>query len=162
MCGVGDPEFQGLIKAPAAHLGAKHLLPVPESAPKHLFTCIYNPGCQVQATNKIICSHCTMGSWDCYCAICGGTFGGGQVAAQPRTARFLRHHRNQDTDHNETEAEEEANEEEEDDADGVPGSVDSWEEDHSYDPEIISEEDIEWTNTLHILGFNADAQGLTK
>jgi hypothetical protein len=100
-----------------------------------------------------------MGSWDCYCAICGGTFGGGQVAAKPRSAGFLRRRRAENAEHNETEDEDGASEADDDD---LPGSVDSWEEDHSYDPDIITEADIEWTNTLHILGFNAAAVGLTK
>lgn len=101
-----------------------------------------------------------MGSWDCYCAICGGPFGGGQVAEKPRSARFLRRQRNQDAEHNETEDGEGASDEDGDD--DVPGSIDSWQEDHSYDPDIISEGDIEWTDTLHILGFNAEASGLSK
>jgi hypothetical protein len=36
------------------------------------------------------------------------------------------------------------------------------EEDCSYDPAIISESDLEWTENWHILGWNPEATGLTK
>jgi hypothetical protein len=104
-----------------------------------------------------------MGSWDCYCAICGGPFGGAQVSRKPRTPRFRR--RFPKLDHaegnrDEHQGDHEAEEEETEDDDNE--SLESFDEEHNYDPEIISESDTEWSNTLHILGFNAEAPGVSK
>ena len=105
-----------------------------------------------------------MGSWDCYCAICGGPFGGAQVSRKPRTLRFRRRfpqgpggpERNEHEDQDGDEAEKEENEDDDDE------SLESYDEEHNYDPDIISESDTEWSEKLHILGFNAEAPGVSK
>jgi hypothetical protein len=113
-----------------------------------------------------------MGSWDCYCAVCGGPFGlrNEAIARKPRSARFRAQHQldrsvgardpklfstggtmcrgsvgdhgtPQDEDHEDT------------------GSCD---EDHSYDPEVVSQDQIRWSESLLVIGFNPAATGLTK
>jgi hypothetical protein len=100
-----------------------------------------------------------MGSWDCYCAICGGTFGRCRVSPKPRTNRFRRRERKA---RELTERGENGVDNEEDDDTSGSESLDSYDEGRSYDPEIISEADVEWTATLHVLGFNPDAPGAGK
>lgn len=107
-----------------------------------------------------------MGSWDCYCAICGGPFGGADVSRKPRTARFRRkmaktiakcQERGVPDDEDVSSASEDEDGEEDDNE-----SLDKWDEDHTYDPEVITEEEATWTRTLHVLGFNPGATGVSK
>lgn len=112
-----------------------------------------------------------MGEWDVYCAICGGPFVQIDIASKPRSARFQRrrareaekrvaegipddesvHVSSEDEDMN---SGEEYNAEDDD--------VDS-EEDRSYDPDVISLADTEWTKTLRVIGFNPNgSNGLSK
>ncbi|KAJ5594936.1 uncharacterized protein N7459_001144 [Penicillium hispanicum] len=124
-----------------------------------------------------------MGSWDFYCALCGSTFyGQHSISRKPRTARFYRRQRarenaerpatgdpipggnliattDQDQDQNFIDEHSDDNgDENEDDAE----SLLSYEEDYSYDPEIISEADAAWTHDLQCLGMNLNAPGLVK
>lgn len=105
-----------------------------------------------------------MGSWDCYCAICGGPFWGATVSGKPRTAAFLRRRAKElenqrlgkkcaDDEHNECEG---------DDGDGDEGSHARYDEEHSYDRDVVSEEDLQWAKTLHVLAFNAESEGESK
>ncbi|ROW17103.1 hypothetical protein VPNG_01391 [Cytospora leucostoma] len=41
-------------------------------------------------------------------------------------------------------------------------SLDRFDEDHSYDPEVISAVDVDWNKTLHVLGSNPEATGTSK
>ncbi|KKY27766.1 putative f-box domain protein [Diplodia seriata] len=107
-----------------------------------------------------------MGSWDCYCAICGSALGAAHVSARPRTARFNRwreaEHRKAQADETETENNDAEKSDDADDADDDTYSIDSYEEKFSYDPAILSEADLEWMRPVHILGFNPDAKGVSK
>ncbi|KAL1632887.1 hypothetical protein SLS58_011280 [Diplodia intermedia] len=104
-----------------------------------------------------------MGSWDCYCAVCGSALGAAHVSARPRTARFHRwreaQHRRAQADESETENDDA---EKSDDVDDETFSIDSYEEKFSYDPAILSEADLEWMRPVHVLGFNPDAKGVSK
>ncbi|KAL0256787.1 hypothetical protein SLS55_009184 [Diplodia seriata] len=80
-----------------------------------------------------------------------------------RTARFNRwreaQHRKGQADESETENDDA---EKSDDVDDETYSIDSYEEQFSYDPAILSEDDLEWMRPVHILGFNPDAKGISK
>ena len=105
-----------------------------------------------------------MGSWDCYCAICGGPFCSITISRKPRTARYRKKwakvaEKREDTNVSDDQDVTSASEaEQEDDKE----SLDASEEDYSYDPEVISEDDVAWTKTLHVLGFNPKANGSSK
>ncbi|KAH8812945.1 hypothetical protein F5884DRAFT_786754 [Xylogone sp. PMI_703] len=106
-----------------------------------------------------------MGSWDCYCAICGGPFYGVEVVTKSKSLRLRRRERQQkqkarlaeskkeaSSNDNNTEGGEEEEEEQESEVEGEDG----------YDDKIINEDDAQWTQTLHILGFNKGAPGISK
>ncbi|KAL9468516.1 hypothetical protein ACSS6W_010210 [Trichoderma asperelloides] len=112
-----------------------------------------------------------MGSWDCYCAICGGPFCTLSVAQKPRSQRFFRRHglsqpqssssaqANQSTEdgHGDTTAET-----------GDNGAADAASiekitaedelEDGSYDPDVISSRKTAWLEDLHILMKGEDEE----
>ncbi|KAK3367786.1 hypothetical protein B0H63DRAFT_565679 [Podospora didyma] len=114
-----------------------------------------------------------MGSWDVYCAICGGPTIDVEVARKPRTQRFKRRRareaakrkaENMPDNHpvhfpSDTETMEERETRKaagealssEDDSDSGE-SLCSEEEDSTYDPEILSEEDAAWTRSIKVLG----------
>lgn len=105
-----------------------------------------------------------MGSWHCYCAICGGPFGGFDVSRKPRTARFrsaLAKKTAKRREGGSTEDESVSGGSEGEQGDDTE-SLDSWDEERSYDPEVISAADAGWTETLHVLGFNHEATGTSK
>lgn len=105
----------------------------------------------------------TMGSWDCYCAICGSTISGAIISEKPRTARFHKRRAEERREAAAAAAGQDAPVYEESDEDSDDNeSLDSYDEEYSYDPAILSDEDIEWTSSLHILGFNPDANNVTK
>lgn len=133
-----------------------------------------------------------MGSWDYYCALCGSTFFTSSIISRkPRTARFNRRRHRSEERKARSEAKKrlteskqviqgdetrhcgtinipellpsdsgtyESDDEEESDAE----SLSTFSEDNSYDPEIISEDDVAWASTLQCIGFNPDASGLSK
>ncbi|KAF4460227.1 F-box domain [Fusarium albosuccineum] len=116
-----------------------------------------------------------MGGWDCYCAICGGPFHVGDgISRKPRTARFRRRlerrlngDTEQDTSEDDYDPEEEmptptSDQQRNDDSSQYEESLATSEEEHSYDPDILSQDGIEWTRTLHVLGFNPAAPSITK
>ncbi|KAJ5183609.1 hypothetical protein N7492_001225 [Penicillium capsulatum] len=113
-----------------------------------------------------------MGSWDYYCALCGSTFRGAHfVSRKPRTARFLwRKQRDAEFDamvgddpsngridfrkfNEETAAGEENFDNE---------SLSSQDEEHTYDCDIISQEEALWSLNLQCLGLNPDSPLLSK
>jgi hypothetical protein len=124
-----------------------------------------------------------MGSYDCYCAVCGGPlyhsvqFGSKSAKALARRKRRLekaKRRRAGETDlpdsENETDdfdvatskmemadGHDAGDGEEEDDED-----YDAWEQDHCYNPELVSESSTEWLDNCRCLGFNADAPGISK
>ena len=49
-----------------------------------------------------------------------------------------------------------------DDEGSDAGSVDSWEESMSYDPTVLSEEDLAWLGNARCLGYNPEAVGVRK
>ncbi|OCL02984.1 hypothetical protein AOQ84DRAFT_326619 [Glonium stellatum] len=113
-----------------------------------------------------------MGSWDCYCAICGASLVSGKIGSGTPRAREKRRKRIEKEKrklHIEKERqrlqntpglgekEREKNEEEEEDE-----SDDDWEEIHSYDPELVTSESLEWLRTAHCLGFNSESPGISK
>lgn len=105
-----------------------------------------------------------MGSWDCYCAICAASLTGGQIGSWSWKAREWRRKRlekkrrelqpGEDSESDQSSQEEEDEEDKED--------LDRFHEDNSYDPDLISEEGLEWLRTSHCLGFNPDAVGSSK
>ena len=129
-----------------------------------------------------------MGSWDYYCALCGSTFFVSNIISRkPRTAHFNRKRRESkarkaakvareqekkahegagihyydvihDPDPLSSDSETYERSDEEDDSD----SLDSYTEEHSYDPEIITEDAATWATILQCIGFNPDAPGLSK
>ncbi|KAH7123327.1 hypothetical protein B0J13DRAFT_566420 [Dactylonectria estremocensis] len=156
-----------------------------------------------------------MGSWDCYCAICGGPLvrarirghgsdsgsasdsshassDGGFEAGSDRvtdqgsdvgTTNSIRGNgRDEDSDvdsySDDLDAQEGSQGEAEDD--GLSMSDDREEDNFSdgskdektsngeegqgegYDPDILQPRDIEWTETCHVLGFNAEVSGVSK
>jgi hypothetical protein len=126
-----------------------------------------------------------MGSWDCYCAICGGPLGGVQVSGRPRTRGF---HRRQALKARRAEriarGESPGSDDEfkdgedgtadatiqdvgrEDDGEGSDSdesmNFDSEEEDYTLDPEIISENQTVWTDEIRVLGVNSGVEGGKK
>lgn len=114
-----------------------------------------------------------MGSWDCYCAICGGPLGGVEVSRKPRTARFRRkwakakkrRERGLSDDEDmgsEGEPDEDAGVSDEGEPDDDTESLDSFDEDNAYDPEVISEQEVSWVESLYVLGFHPEAKGASK
>ncbi|KAG8164083.1 hypothetical protein KVR01_006001 [Diaporthe batatas] len=105
-----------------------------------------------------------MGTSDDYCAICGGPFREIYIAEKPRTAAFLKkwardieQHRSGDKAAHAKgcivdEYDEEGDEEE---------RWERFEEEKSYDQDIISVEDVKWAETLHVLALNPNAEGGT-
>ena len=116
-----------------------------------------------------------MGSWDCYCAICGGPFCSSSVAAAPRSDRFLRRHglgryapsnpmqRNPTQsrsftqyDHRDIKAE--TDEYEVNDLANSQETTEDEMEDGSFDRDVISEEMTTWMRDLHVLSHKTDIQ----
>jgi hypothetical protein len=110
-----------------------------------------------------------MGSFDCYCSFCGGPlyndavqFGSTSIKALARRKRRLekaKRRRAGETDLLDSEGETsdtEVDEEEEEE------EYDAWEQDHCYNPELVSEDSTEWVGNCRCLGFNADAPGISK
>jgi len=124
-----------------------------------------------------------MGSWDLYCAICGGPTSGAEVSRKPRSSRFLRRMareaeirkaRNIPRTHSvsilsdmetmeEYEAREAAGElssgpddDSDDDVDDNDSlSADSMcteEEMYTYDPTILTADDVAWVEKIQVLG----------
>jgi hypothetical protein len=129
-----------------------------------------------------------MGSWDCYCSICGGPLKAQSVRKQDDDVDKASQHDGadgQDVDEEDDEGQEGEDSElprqstgvsEDDDDDGVSdsGSADGDDEeeddddeeddedDDGYDPRIVQSKDVEWTGDCRILGFNAEASGVSK
>ncbi|KAJ5108997.1 hypothetical protein N7456_005672 [Penicillium angulare] len=127
-----------------------------------------------------------MGSWDYYCAFCGSTFSNYHISKRPRTARFLRARRlsaaNKQAQSLEEkgesvpdelqkviqenqvpqESENDEKPERSDDDEGSQSSMDSTEEDYTYDPEIISKEEAAWVEQVQCVGFNPESTALNK
>ncbi|KAI3391427.1 hypothetical protein diail_7378 [Diaporthe ilicicola] len=101
-----------------------------------------------------------MGSWDCYCAICGGPFWGVKVSQKPRTPGFRR--RKAKEIENRRQGRETYRKDmisvEEQDEDDESDSHESYDEAQSYDPDVVSEDDAKWTETLHVLAFNSESE----
>ena len=142
---------------------------------KLLFSLVQSNICNIQEEEKklsnYLCSNCIMGDWDYYCALCGSTFSNIHISRKPRTARFLRARRLSEATRPIKELEEKGepipgelqktvqeNQKREDDAD----SLDSYDEENSYDPEIITKEEAAWIEELQCLGFNANSTTLNK
>src|SRR5690242_2526095 len=100
-----------------------------------------------------------MGSWDCYCTICGGPSCSIDVARRarskgfkPRLARTLAKRKagtvpdhewlGLDLDANLSESDEEKEDRSED-------------EEYTYDRDILTEGDIEWSKTFYVLAVSA-------
>ncbi|KAK0634029.1 hypothetical protein B0T14DRAFT_508253 [Immersiella caudata] len=130
-----------------------------------------------------------MGSWDLYCAICGGPTSGAEVSSKPRSARFLRRRAREaeirkaqnipqthpvsipsDTETmEEYEARKAAgglssgsedssdDDDADDDADENDGdSMCTEDEMYTYDPTIVTAEEVAWTEGIRVLGQNPD------
>jgi hypothetical protein len=111
-----------------------------------------------------------MGSFDCYCALCGGPlyhtleFGLDSAKALARRKRRLekakrRRARETDLPDSEDETEGATSDTEED---GEEEEYDAWEQHHCYNPELVSNGSTEWVGNCRCLGFNADAPGISK
>ncbi|VUC24026.1 unnamed protein product, partial [Clonostachys rosea] len=131
-----------------------------------------------------------MGSWDCYCSICGGPLRAQSVREKHDDAgrastgvrqKSARHDGADGEDADEDEGEEQegedsnrphetAAESEDEGDDGVSdsGSMndDNEEEDDDdddgYDPRIVQPKDLEWTGDCRVLGINGKASDLSK
>jgi hypothetical protein len=127
-----------------------------------------------------------MGSYDCYCAICGGPlyhslqFGLKSAKALARRKRRLEKEKrrrageeNLPDSENELESSDDANSDNdmvfpngEDAGDGGEADdeedYDTFEQDFSYNPELVDENSTEWVGNCRCLGFNADAPGVRK
>ncbi|KAF4965108.1 hypothetical protein FSARC_7047 [Fusarium sarcochroum] len=79
-----------------------------------------------------------MGSFHTYCAICGGTLNGAEIKDQ------------MDSDENEEKCY------------GSDGTDSDEDEDGYYNPNVISQDDLEWTMRVHVLGFNLSASNVSK
>lgn len=108
-----------------------------------------------------------MGSWDCYCAICGGPFSTLSVAQKPRSERFLRRHGlGQPQSSSSAEANHSAEDENEDTTDETGDDEAAGEapieeitsedemEDGSYDPDVITSRKTAWLEDLYIFMTN--------
>ncbi|KAK5988226.1 hypothetical protein PT974_12366 [Cladobotryum mycophilum] len=92
-----------------------------------------------------------MGSWDCDCAICAGPLSVRRpLSDRPRTARFCRRHP-ESRPPNEREGSGDGNDPDEQETDDDDESITSEDEESSFDPEILTEEDYQWMNTMHTL-----------
>lgn len=103
-----------------------------------------------------------MGPWDCYCAICGGPFSNIAVSDKPRTAAFrwrrakeIENQRRGGSCPYRVDYEAEA-----DDDERV--SPERYEEDHTYDRDVIRAEKVQWAKTLHVLALNFGSQRASK
>lgn len=117
-----------------------------------------------------------MGSWDVYCAFCGSALCSAHVAEKPRSARFRRRRQREqrdaataneegsqsDAENESGDQEESEGEDDDDDDDDDDCSIGSCDEEHSYDPAILDEKDLEWTKSVYILGFNPYASSIRK
>lgn len=89
--------------------------------------------------------------------------GHAQVSRKPRTARFRRRFPSSNqAERNEGLGSAKSSADKQSEDDGDAKSLGSYDEEHSYDPEIISESETEWARTLHVLGFNSEAPGIGK
>lgn len=99
-----------------------------------------------------------MGSLDCFCAICGGPFCGIKVSEKPRTAAFLKKRakevENQRLGKQGAREGQHGPEDEEDGRD----SHERHDEEHTYDQDVISVDEAEWAETLHVLACNHDSE----
>ncbi|KAF2175171.1 hypothetical protein K469DRAFT_743420 [Zopfia rhizophila CBS 207.26] len=122
-----------------------------------------------------------MGSYDCYCAICGGPLytvpgiGDKSEKALAKRRRLIekakRRRAGEEVPKSDDEAEKSdratsdaamADAENETQTQEEDGDEDDWMEEHSYDPEVISEDELVWLEDCRCLGFNADAPGISK
>ena len=62
----------------------------------------------------------------------------------------------------EAELDEDDEDDQDDDDEDDNESINSLEEQYSYDPEILTEADVEWIQTIHVLGLNPNAGGIPK
>jgi hypothetical protein len=106
-----------------------------------------------------------MGSFDCYCALCGGplshslAIGFDSAKALARRKRRLeraKRRRAGETDLSDSEDETEDSDME------WEGEEEEYDVDHCYNPELVSESSTEWVGNCRCLGFNADAPGINK
>lgn len=108
-----------------------------------------------------------MGSWDSYCAICGGPFDRLTVAQKPRSERFLRRHglsqsqssSSAQANHSTEDGNEDTTAETSDDeaAGEAPLGTMTQEdarEDGSYDCDVVTSREVAWVRDLHILMTN--------
>lgn len=112
-----------------------------------------------------------MGSWDSYCAICGGPFRTLGVAENPRSERFLRRHglsqpqssspaqaNHSAEDGNEDTSAETGDHEAAGEAPIEEITSEDEREDRSYDPDVITSRKTAWLDDLHILMTNEDKE----
>ncbi|EHK45934.1 hypothetical protein TRIATDRAFT_299494 [Trichoderma atroviride IMI 206040] len=108
-----------------------------------------------------------MGSWDSYCAICGGPFNTLTVAQKPRSERFLRRHglsqpqpsssaqANHPTEDGNADTTAETGDDEA--AGEAPiGTItqEDEREDGSYDRDVVTSTELAWVQDLHVLMTN--------
>lgn len=99
-----------------------------------------------------------MGSLDCYCAICGGPFCGIKVSEKPRTAAFLKKWAKEvENQRQGKECSRDGHHGPKDEND-ERDSHDVHDEEHTYDQDVISVEETEWAETLHVLACNHDSE----
>jgi hypothetical protein len=108
-----------------------------------------------------------MGSWECYCAICGGPLGlvpefgsNNPKALAARRQRIAKRRRRlageQGVHENDAEGRDEAKSLLQSD------NIRPHHEQSSYNPEVIVEKDTEWLENCRFLGYNPDAEGSSK
>ncbi|KAJ4393170.1 hypothetical protein N0V93_002377 [Gnomoniopsis smithogilvyi] len=107
-----------------------------------------------------------MGSWDCYCAICGGPFVGVRISQIPRTSHFLVRRAKEELEQQKRKFEGQvfvSNTSEDDEGEDCNSeSPNANDEYGTYDCDIVSEADIKWIETLHVIGANDAESGVSK
>lgn len=116
-----------------------------------------------------------MGSWDYYCALCGSTFYGGEISSKSRTARLLRARRLSEANRqikklaeegspipDELQREADENKDEPGEDENEPMSMGGFDDDHSYDPAVITEKESKWTLDLQCVGLNLQLDSPSK
>lgn len=101
-----------------------------------------------------------MSNWECYCAICGGPFYEVQITKKSKSARARR--RQQQKRDSQLAEKGKGDDSAYNNNDEYDENNDEVEGEDGYDAEIINEEETQWVQTLHIIGFDKNAPGVSK
>ncbi|KAJ5734404.1 hypothetical protein N7493_003190 [Penicillium malachiteum] len=111
--------------------------------------------------------------YEVFCVFCGAPFSGGHISSKPRTERFqrarefssakfwMKHFRRAGQPIPDSLIKTIERLEAYGDEEAIEGT-EEWNEDHSYDPEILSEEQAAWARSVRCSGLNPYAKSTTK